>query len=85
MEYTVTAKYKGLYPDNALESKMDVLVGKRHENHGGYIDDQVRDVDWFFSTQLEAFNASLALSGVSGLIDVELGTVEDGCGLPKYP
>lgn len=53
MEYTVTAKYNGLYPDNKLETRMDAIVGKKHGNHGGYIDDKVRDVDWFFPTQAE--------------------------------
>jgi hypothetical protein len=45
MEYTVTAKYNGLYPDHKLEARMDAIVGRRHDNHDCYIDDRIRDVD----------------------------------------
>jgi len=85
MEHTVTAKYDGLYPDDKLESRMDALVGKKHGNHGCYIQDRVRDVDWFFPTRSEAFLAANALNSVGELIDVVLGHVEEGCLLEKFP
>jgi hypothetical protein len=85
MEYTVTVKYKGLYPDNKLEARMVAAIGKSYGNHGGYIDDHIRDVDWFFPTQADAFAASLTLGQFSEIIDIRLDQVPDGCLLPKFP
>jgi hypothetical protein len=80
MEYTVTVKYKGLYPDNKLEARMVAAIGKSYGNHGGYIDDHIRDVDWFFPTQADAFAASLTSGSIRCRTDAFFRSFLDAVG-----